>query len=180
MKDNLISASELILKLKSVSQEYFCLAAVEHAITECRDYSGRVAGYQPTSTNNSIPPNVTSGVQKPFTEKEYLRPCLIKGEKAYFHKWVEKDIAIFNQLSAEQLRELHKEGFMNNVCALLTTGGFIPNHIQAEKYHIIGGLVEYESGNVEIVSPSKIQFTDTDINAKAAAAVKAFYEKAEG
>lgn len=69
--------------------------------------------------------------------KNELRPCLVKGAKALFHKWVDYQKPV--------------------------PGGITPIDPPPGQIKCTFGLVEYENGQVEEVSPNKIEFCDNKI-----------------
>lgn len=77
---------------------------------------------------------MASGDIKIVTE---LRPCIINGKKALFHRWTE-----FNKVVA---------------------GGITPIDPPPGQIKYTLGLIEYEDGQVEEVAPHKIKFIDNKI-----------------
>lgn len=85
------------------------------------------------------------------------RPCVVGGRKALFHRWVESDKVIFenvalmsHEMKAEQINQFKNFGMVDNMCTKL--------RIIKSFY----GLVEYGDGTVEKVDPEKIVFKDSD------------------
>lgn len=84
------------------------------------------------------------------------RPCEVSGRKALFHRWVESDKALFenvalmsHEMKAEQINQFNNFGMVDNMCTKL--------RIIRSFY----GLVEYEDGTMEKVDPEKIKFKDS-------------------
>jgi hypothetical protein len=86
-----------------------------------------------------------------------LRPCLVDGRPAFFHRWVEEDKALLkvksfcgpDEIEASVAR-FHRDGVMDHSCDI-------------EKLHTISALVEYEGGTVAKVNPELIRFTDREV-----------------
>ena len=84
------------------------------------------------------------------------RPCVVGGRKALFHRWVESDKALFenvalmsHEMKAEQINQFNDFGMVDNMCTKL--------RIIKSFY----GLVEHGDGTMEKVDPEKIVFEDT-------------------
>ena len=85
-----------------------------------------------------------------------LRPCLVDGRPAFFHRWVEEDKALLkvksffgpDEIEASVAR-FHRDGVMDHSCDI-------------EKLHTVSALVEYEGGTVAKVNPELIRFTDRE------------------
>lgn len=84
------------------------------------------------------------------------RPCVVGGRKALFHRWVESDKALFEnvalmsyEMKAEQINQFNNFGMVDNMCTKL--------RIIKSFY----GLVEHGDGTMEKVDPEKIVFEDT-------------------
>ena len=85
-----------------------------------------------------------------------LRPCLVDGKPATFHRWVEEDKALLkvkpfcstDEIDASIAR-FHRDGVMDHSCDI-------------EKLHTVSALVEYEGGTVAKVNPELIRFTDRE------------------
>lgn len=84
-----------------------------------------------------------------------MRPCMVLGVKALFHKWVEREEFILKMrafLPHTEIEELKRE---------YERGGYIPRGVDAEKIKTLRALVEYEDGTVEEVAPVSIRFLDS-------------------
>ena len=89
-------------------------------------------------------------------ESAEYRPCVVGGRKALFHRWVESDKALFEnvalmsyEMKAEQINQFNNFGMVDNMCTKL--------RIIKSLY----GLVEHADGSMEKVDPEKIVFEDT-------------------
>lgn len=83
-----------------------------------------------------------------------LRPCIVNGQKALFHTWVETENVIlkFNGLAtAETIQKAKKEFFR---------GGVISSEFSPEKIKAVVALVEYEDGQMDEVRPIAVRFVD--------------------
>ena len=85
-----------------------------------------------------------------------LRPCLVDGKPATFHRWVEEDKALLKVKSfigpeeiEASVARFHQYGVMDHSCDI-------------EKLRTFYALVEYEGGTVSKVQPELIRFTDRE------------------
>lgn len=83
-----------------------------------------------------------------------LRPCLVDGDMAYFHRWIDEDEVIL-QLSAT----LHPSD-AQRVRRDFAEGRLIPPNCEVVVVRNFYALIEYLDGTVEKVDPERIQFTD--------------------
>lgn len=86
--------------------------------------------------------------------KNELRPCIVNGQKALFHKWAETENVIlkFNGLAdAETIGKIRKE---------YRRLGCIPSNFTTEKIKAVVALVEYEDGQMDEVKASAVRFID--------------------
>ena len=88
--------------------------------------------------------------------KKKLRPCLVDGRPAFFHRWVEEDKALLKiktfihpDACERSIARFHQDGVMDHSCDI-------------EKLHTVSALVEYEGGTVCKVNPELIRFTDRE------------------
>lgn len=95
------------------------------------------------------------GMTMKVKSAEY-RPCEVSGRKALFHRWVESDKALFEnvalmtyEMKAEQINQFNNFGMVDNMCTKLRV---------IKSFY---GLVEYEDGTMEKVDPEKIKFKDS-------------------
>lgn len=89
-----------------------------------------------------------------FIIKQELRPCIVHGKKALFHKWTEKE-----ELFLKSGRFIaHSEA--REAKAYFEYFGIIPNGFEATKQKAIYALVEYEDGQIAEVKPSDVRFID--------------------
>ena len=72
-----------------------------------------------------------------FVVETALRPCLVNGEKALFHMW---------------------EQYSNIISPSCMVGGHNGGEVK-----FIRGIVENEKGEIVIVNPTEIQFTDNKL-----------------
>lgn len=160
-----INFEELKRKLLTIPQQHFTLEGVIATIERCSfleiNTEEVTTGHQPKIATESAPPNVGSYWQKPKVQTADLRPCYVGDKKALFYRWVETDIAVFPATNNEfdKLTEIENREKITSVFA--EVGGFISKNIHYEKMHKIIALVEYESGKVAEVEPSRIRFIDT-------------------
>lgn len=82
------------------------------------------------------------------------RPCLIKGEKAIFHKFVETEqlILIPNRMQAKNKPSKYFTVEDNVI---------ITDSCSIDKIKTVEALVEFENGDVTMVNIETIQFLDT-------------------
>lgn len=83
-----------------------------------------------------------------------LRPCIVNGQKALFHKWAETENVIlkFEGLAdAETIRKIRKE---------FRRLGCIPPNYTTEKIKAVVALVEYEDGQMDEVRAIAVRFID--------------------
>lgn len=92
-----------------------------------------------------------------ITFSEDIRPCYVNGEKALFHRWINKNKPILkiNQFvdndTARKTLELFYDGIITQ-----TSDVFMQNSTLA--------IVEFSDGSVAEVEPSHIRFADNRIN----------------
>ena len=89
-----------------------------------------------------------------FIIKNELRPCIVNGQKALFHKWAETENVIlkFDGLAdADEIRRIRKE---------YHRAGCLPPHFLTEKIKAVIALVEYEDGQMDEVRPCAVRFID--------------------
>lgn len=97
------------------------------------------------------PPSKVSPQKK---DKASLRPCVVNGEKALFHKWVEKEDVILKLdglQTPEEVRLIRKE---------FSRTGCISPYFTTEKIKSVCAVVEYEGGRVGEAKPSDVRFLD--------------------
>ena len=85
-----------------------------------------------------------------------LRPCLVDGKPATFHRWVEEDKALLKVKSFVGL-----DGIEASV-ARFQRDGVMDHSCDIEMLHTFSALVEYEGGTVAKVNPELIRFTDRE------------------
>lgn len=95
------------------------------------------------------------GMMMKVKTAEY-RPCTANGKKALFHRWVESDKVLFENVAlmtdtmkAKQLNQFNEFGMIDNSLTKLTV------------IKSLYGLVEYEDGSMDKVDPEKIKFKDS-------------------
>lgn len=93
-----------------------------------------------------------------FEIKNEVRPCYVDGEKALFHRWIEKDKIIMKANGTTvNILDLEK------AYAYYERSGCLPNFATIDKVKDTLGIIEYENGEVSEVEPIKIQFADNKI-----------------
>ena len=93
-----------------------------------------------------------------FEHAEY-RPCLVDGEKALFHRWVDEEKLVLHiddcftdYKQAEKIRE---------ICE---TSRIISINCGTEKIRATLAIVELANGMIKEVEPTQIRFVDNKIN----------------
>jgi len=86
--------------------------------------------------------------------KNELRPCIVNGQKALFHKWAETENVIlkFNGLATAETIQKAKKEFLR--------GGVISSEFSPEKIKAVVALVEYEDGQMDEVKATAVRFID--------------------
>lgn len=84
-----------------------------------------------------------------------LRPCKVSGRKGWFHRWANESIPLLKFTSvysperkSQIIKEYHELGIISDGATFYE----IP---------IFYGIVEFEDGTIEKVSPEQITFLDT-------------------
>ena len=85
-----------------------------------------------------------------------LRPCLVNGNKAMFHKWIVKEDIILKFHSSVNSETKKKIKF------IFDETGTVDPLVSTEKIKSNWALVEYENGTVDMVNPINVRFIDTD------------------
>ena len=88
--------------------------------------------------------------------KEELRPCLVDGRPAFFHRWVEEDNALL------KVKPFCGPGEIEASVARFHQDGVLDHGYDIEKLRTVSALVEYEGGTVSKVQPELIRFTDRE------------------
>lgn len=83
-----------------------------------------------------------------------LRPCLVDGKPATFHRWVEEDKAML------QLGALMKREDVERAVREFNKLGVVDASSAIRVLRICFALVEYPDGSVGKVKPELIQFLD--------------------
>lgn len=79
------------------------------------------------------------------------RPCFVGEKKAWFHRWIDKDIpmvkvnAMLTQKALDRITEKFKRGLIDHCGEVVMQKAVL-------------GLVEYEDGTVAEVDPTSIRF----------------------
>lgn len=87
-----------------------------------------------------------------FVIRQERRPCIVDDKRAYFHRWIDKEIpmvkvnALLTQKSLERIADKIKRGLISAECG----------EVILQKCTL--GLVECEDGTVAEVEPTKIKF----------------------
>ena len=83
------------------------------------------------------------------------RPCIINGEKALFHKWVDNELLIlkFNTMLKKESIEQYRKMFEKTK--------IVPVNTTTEKVKVTLGLVEFENGSIKEVESTSIVFLDS-------------------
>lgn len=92
-----------------------------------------------------------------ITAEQTLRPCIVDGRKALFHRWTDDcDVIIkFNtMLPSDKMKEIHN---------LLLNYEVIPAIANPIPCKYTYGIVEFEDGSIRMVKPDSIIFLDSDV-----------------
>jgi hypothetical protein len=87
------------------------------------------------------------------TMENQLRRCFVDGERAFFHRWIDKETPLLNinrTFSREEIGKILNE--IKSGSMVLPLG--IDIIIRKQCY----ALIEYEDGTVEEVEPTSIRF----------------------
>lgn len=95
------------------------------------------------------------GMTMKVKSAEY-RHCVVGGRKALFHRWVESDKVILEQLV------LRKKDSLDDAMDVFNNFGIVSPGMTTKVIKSFYGLVEYEDGAMEKVDPEKIKFKDSD------------------
>lgn len=85
-----------------------------------------------------------------------MRPCIVSGHKAFFHRWVEREELYFKvtaRITKEEVQELLDTYKMH---------GYIPAGLTIEKAKKTVAIVEFKNGKVVEVSPEDISFLERE------------------
>lgn len=83
-----------------------------------------------------------------------LRPCLVDGKPALFHRWAEEDKALL------QIHAMVRPEDRSLIFRRFQEYGLADSHSTIEKLKTCFALVEYPDGSVGKVKPELIQFLD--------------------
>ena len=86
-------------------------------------------------------------------DKEELRRCFVDGDRAWFHRWIDKETPISKINRTFSREELEKILYNIKSGSMVAPLG-IDILLQKRCY----GLIEYEDGTVEEVEPTSIRF----------------------
>lgn len=88
-------------------------------------------------------------------ENNTVRPCLVNGEKAIFHKWVDRERIIMkdNNIRSEDTVKRIYDRFLNTQ--------IVPKGLDINKIKDEVAIVEFEDGCVKEVNPENVRFLDS-------------------
>lgn len=86
-----------------------------------------------------------------------LRPCYVGGEKALFHRWIEKETPFVKlpDMVSENETDRYLRAYNHKI--ILPRGDVVLQKT-------VLGIVEYDDGTVAEVEPTNIKFADNTIN----------------
>ena len=85
-----------------------------------------------------------------------MRPCLVNGKRALFHRWHTVDAAILN------FKTIIKPAQARAIRDIFVTEGWVPDDADVEKLTNTFALVEFEDGTInDRVPPRDIRFLDS-------------------
>ena len=87
---------------------------------------------------------------------EELRPCLVDGKPALFHRWAEEDRAILKPRAKVPLDALPA------IRRIFEEHNVVPASCDAEVMRATYAIVEYPDGSVGHVTPELVCFTDRE------------------
>lgn len=90
-----------------------------------------------------------------------LRPCIVKGKKALFHKWDISEKLLAQNTCFMKTAEEHR--IMDNLYMQLKEERItvLPHYVSLHKATDNTALVEYEDGTMERVQPELVRFINT-------------------
>ena len=101
----------------------------------------------------------------PDSDIEFIpipRPCTVKGRKAFFHKWADKKEIVIKDNKFCEYVELTEYAIEENLKRVRE--GYISPELDVYTRKETVGIIEYEDGTVDEVSPKDIKFTEPFYN----------------
>lgn len=96
--------------------------------------------------------------EQPHTAKHGNRPCIVKGNKGWFHGWFYKENLIIKfpyVIKSEERRER-----INQLLEDYKKRGYLSGELDGQPVVNVMALVEYEDGTIHEVCPTDIKFVD--------------------
>ena len=89
-----------------------------------------------------------------MNENNEYRPCLVDGEKAIFHRWVERERLLLRDtmIRSENAAERVYERYINT--------HVVPRGMDIDKLKDTAAIVEFLDGSVKEVKPDRLRFLD--------------------
>lgn len=93
--------------------------------------------------------------------KQELRPCIVDGKKALFHKLDTEERVMLKAGTFMRPEEADSIGKEIKKRAAKDKFVIFPNYLTPHKVSVTQALVEYEDGTMERVQPEQVRFIDT-------------------